>query len=106
MGRRSKRSAHDDGPKSAVAARLRALRKGLGYTQDQMAELVGVSGKAWQNYEMALRWLHPMHATKLCEKTLVTTDWLYRGSVALLPVEVRAMIEAGERRDQADRRKR
>lgn len=95
----------DEGPKRETAPRLKALRRGLDCTQAEMGEKIGVSDKAWQNYESGVRWIERLEAIRLCEKTHVTMDWIYRGNATLVPVEVQNIIREGHRLVAADRRK-
>jgi transcriptional regulator with XRE-family HTH domain len=72
-----------DDPESAkaVGLRLRALRKSLSMTMDDMAASIGMnSGRAsWYPYELGKNMLPVRRAQALCRLYGVTMDWLYRG---------------------------
>jgi len=64
-----------------LGAELRRLRKGKGYTQEKLAELVGVSRESIQKYEVNVN--HPPLevAMVLAEYVGVCVDQLIRGEV-------------------------
>jgi transcriptional regulator with XRE-family HTH domain len=72
-----------DDPESAkaVGLRLRALRKSLSMTMDDVAASIGMnSGRAsWYPYELGKNMLPVRRAQALCRSYGVTMDWLYRG---------------------------
>lgn len=63
-----------------IAARLRLLRLAHGYDAfTAWGRFVGISNTAWHNYESAARRISIDEAIKLCAKTGVSLDWIYRG---------------------------
>ncbi|HET6606719.1 MAG TPA: hypothetical protein VFG62_08630 [Rhodopila sp.] len=75
--------------RNSVAIRLRALQKVAGATDQQMANYVGMSRTAWAN-AVALNSKKPNKPSeeamvRLCEKSKLTMDWIYRGSYDNVP---------------------
>lgn len=71
-----------------IAKRLRLLREALDNTQASMASLAGVTPAAWGNYESGLRRIRVDEALRLCSALGVTLDWVYRGNMSQLPIEL------------------
>ena len=70
-----------------TSKRLKKLRKAVGKTQAEMAELVGVSQTAWSLNERSEpgRRISIDSSMRLCELFGVSLDWIYRGNIANLP---------------------
>lgn len=83
-----------------IAARLTILRGALDLTQASMADLIGAKPQAWGNYETGTRRIRVDEALRLCSALGVTLDWIYRGNMSQLPVELAEKIQL-ERRAQA-----
>ena len=66
-----------------ICARIQQARKEAGYTQQEMADLLGMTMRGYQNYEsnrVPFRWLD-----KIADLTGKSQEWLLRGDVE--PVE-------------------
>lgn len=83
-----------------ISARLTLLRGALDLTQASMADLIGAKPQAWGNYETGERRIRVDEALKLCTALGVTLDWIYRGNMSQLPVELAEKLQL-ERRAQA-----
>lgn len=62
-----------------ICARIQQARKEAGYTQQEMADLLGMTMRGYQNYEstrVPFRWLD-----KIAELTGKSQEWLLRGDV-------------------------
>ncbi|KAA0117850.1 XRE family transcriptional regulator [Methylobacterium sp. P1-11] len=80
---------HEADSMSAIGERLRLLRTVLDLSQGQMAERHGVeSQQAWANYERAERPLDYRIALSVAQKDGVSLDWIYRGLVGTLTVDM------------------
>jgi transcriptional regulator with XRE-family HTH domain len=56
--------------------RLRAARKQKGYTQEQLAELIGTAKSTYSNYEQGLREPDVFKIKALVKELNVTAEWL------------------------------
>ncbi|WP_375453754.1 helix-turn-helix transcriptional regulator [uncultured Methylobacterium sp.] len=91
--------------------RLRLLRLAVHEMDNQraFAELYGFTHSQWNNYETGLSRPKPDDALRLKQKFGITTDWIYDGTVSMMPlylVERMAAIAAeptllGSRRKRA-----
>ncbi|SFP02557.1 DNA-binding transcriptional regulator, XRE-family HTH domain [Oscillibacter sp. PC13] len=61
---------------SIFAQRMRELRHEKGRTQTQMAELIGIKLRAYQNYESGTSYPEIPNLMKLADYFDVTTDYL------------------------------
>lgn len=86
--------------KTAVRRRLRAVQAELGYTQDQMGELVGESRSAWSNWVSELSEIpKPLPMIRLCHALPnwnLTLDWIYLGVRDHLPLRLAIRLRARE----------
>lgn len=89
-----------------IAKRLFLLRKALGNTQATMGRLAGVSGNAWQNYEAGLRRIELDCVFQLETATGVPQEWIYRGIMARMPLELAEKISLAEREIEREVRRR
>ena len=65
-----------------VAARLRAVMAEVGATSyKSMADLCGTSTSAVNNWVNGLNLPRVPEMSRLCDKTGITLDWLYRGAM-------------------------
>ena len=71
-----------------IGKRLKRLRKALGKTQAEMAELVGISKRAWGLIEKGARRINVGAALRLCDLYGLSLDWIYRGNIAQLPLNL------------------
>lgn len=80
--------------KQAVGRRLRLVRERypLGKQADA-ARLLGVDLKRYNNWELGVVLFPVSAATKLCIKTGVDLDYIYRGEVSGLPVKLMTLLE-------------
>lgn len=88
-----------------IAKRLILLRKALGYTQAMIGKLAGVSGNAWGNYEAGLRRIELDHVFQLEAATGAPQEWIYRGIMARMPLELAEKISLAEREQERERRR-
>jgi len=98
----AKSAAPDPTSLGEIAKRLILLRKSLGNTQQTMADLIGTSPQAWGNYESGIRRIRVDEGLRLCSALGVTLDWIYRGNMSQLPIELGEKLQL-EMRDQQRR---
>ncbi len=89
-----------------IAKRLRLLRRALGNTQATMGALAGVSGNAWQNYEKGLRRIDLDSVFHLETATGAPQEWIYRGIMARMPMELSEKLQLARREIEREARKR
>lgn len=66
----------------AVAARLRAVMKAFGIDSNpKMGEICDASPNTVNNWINAYNLPRVNEAIRLCERTGITLDWLYRGAI-------------------------
>lgn len=74
--------------KALAGLRLRAARLTLGIqSQNQMADDLGVTGNAYNNYETGARLVDVALAVRLLELTGIGPDWIYAGSTTGVPFD-------------------
>lgn len=78
---------------AAVGKRLAQTTAALRLRDNEMAQRAGVSKSTWSNYVNGLRPLDIDAAIKLCERTKVTLDWLYRGDISGVARELADKID-------------
>jgi transcriptional regulator with XRE-family HTH domain len=85
----------DGGEKlSDIGERIRILREALRYDNASLfAAYVGWSPQQLSNYEKGVKRPEVSMAIRLCKKTGVTLDWIYRGETAGLPLHVANVIQ-------------
>ena len=69
-----------------IGKRLAAARKAKGYTQEQVANLTGLSTKMLSAAENGHKAMRPENIIKICECLSVSTDYLLCGESGLLRV--------------------
>lgn len=89
-----------------ISKRLTLLRKALGNTQETMGRLAGVSGNAWGNYEKGLRRIELDNVFQLETAIGVPQEWVYRGIMARMPLDLAQKIGLAEREMEREARKR
>jgi transcriptional regulator with XRE-family HTH domain len=89
-----------------IAKRLILLRKALGNTQATMGALAGVSGNAWQNYEKGIRRIELDNVFQLETATGAPQEWIYRGIMARMPIELAEKLHLAKRELEREARKR
>jgi len=75
-----------------IASRLLLLRERLGVNASTMARSVQLTPQRYYNYETGRRPLDADVAALVCEEHGVDYNWLYGGSVASLPKQVRKLL--------------
>lgn len=80
-----------------IAKRLKLLRNALNNTQATMATMAGVTPAAWGNYESGIRRIEIDAVTRLRAAIGVTSEWIYYGNMAQLPVELAEKIQIESR---------
>jgi transcriptional regulator with XRE-family HTH domain len=72
--------------KEAIAYRLELLREALtDLDQKQIAERVGITPAAWNQYTQALTAPSVESALRICRIYGVTLDWIYQGASYAVP---------------------
>lgn len=82
-----------DPKRAAIGARLEALRKAFQLTQVQFAGRAGIAQSAYANYATGRNMPDVQFAERLCDEYGVTLDWIYRGDVAGMPVNLLNLIK-------------
>ena len=67
-----------------IGKRLAAARKAKGYTQEQLANLTGLSIKMFSAAENGHKAMRPENIIKICECLSISTDYLLCGESAKL----------------------
>ena len=62
-----------------MGKRIQHLRKHHGYTQEHLAEMMGVSIQMISNLELGKKAIRPENLIKLCDVLNVSTDYVLRG---------------------------
>lgn len=81
-----------------VARRLALSRRALDLDQQSFGETAGLAQPRYNQYETGKRLLTLSAAMMLCERHLLTLDWLYRGDPSGLPSRLHERIQAVRRR--------
>lgn len=76
-----------------VARRLALSRKALGMQQEEFSDAAGLSQPRYNQYETGRRLLTLPAAMVLCERYLLTLDWIYRGDPSGLPYRLADAIK-------------
>lgn len=80
-----------------VARRLERSRIAIGLDQQEFAEAAGLSQPRCNPYETGKRLLTLPAAMLLCERYMLTLDWLYRGDPSGLPMRLLTKINEARR---------
>ncbi len=67
-----------------MAKRARLLRMVVASSQAELARSLGITPKAWNNYECGYSRINLDMGLVLCDRYGVSLDWLYRGQEAQL----------------------
>lgn len=73
-----------------IGKRLSAARKRKGYTQEQLAELTGLSIKMISAAENGHKAMRPENIIRMSESLGVSTDYLLKGETAALAAQIGA----------------
>ncbi len=65
-----------------IGVRINACRKGLGLTQEELADRMEVSVQMISNLELGKKAIRPENLVKLCNVIGVSADYILRGSRA------------------------
>lgn len=76
-----------------VARRLSRARRALDLDQEQFGAGAGLSQPRYNQYETGRRLLTLPAAMMLCERYLLTLDWIYRGDPSGLPYRLHDKIK-------------
>lgn len=76
-----------------VAARLVAIREGLGLSQADLCRITGFSSARWAQYETGVRPLTLAAALQLNKSFGVTLDFLFLGDPSGLPVRLSTKLQ-------------
>ena len=80
-----------------VARRLSQSRRALGLDQQSFGESAGLSQPRYNQYETGRRLLTLPAAMALCDRHLLTLDWIFRGDPSGLPARLHGAIMAARR---------
>jgi transcriptional regulator with XRE-family HTH domain len=81
--------------KEAIAYRLELLREALtDLDQKQIAERVGITAAAWNQYTQAQTAPSVESAMRICRIYGVTLDWIYQGTSFAVPAGIMARLDA------------
>lgn len=77
-----------------IGRRLTLVRRVLGLSQVQIAELMNLKNSRWNNWEMGVNQIPPNEALKL-KRMLpgLSTDWIYDGDSSRLSVDVAKQLD-------------
>lgn len=78
---------------AAVGERLAKTTAALQLLDGEMAKRAGVTKSAWSNYIHGIRPLDLDAAIRLCERTKITLDWIYRGDLSGVARELADKID-------------
>lgn len=77
-----------------IGWRIAILRQAMGYSNAaRFAAFVGWTPQQLNNYERGSKRPEVTMATRMCNRTGVTLDWIYRGERAGLPLQVATLIQ-------------
>ncbi len=77
----------------AIGQRLRSLREAKGIqTQAIMAQMIGVETNRYNNWERGAALIGPLEAIKVCAITGGNMDYIFRGEMAALPVNLVTLL--------------
>lgn len=86
-----------DSPISAQVAsgrRLRAARQALGLTQQEMADVAGLSGaNAISQWESGAKRINPFGMAKIKARWGISLDFVYAGDISSLPHKLVAEVQ-------------
>jgi transcriptional regulator with XRE-family HTH domain len=88
----------------AIADRLRLIREAKGLIQASMARLVGITPQEWNNWERGRDRISLEKAIQVCAATGASLDWIYRGDMKGLPLDLATRIQELTRRPHQKRR--
>ena len=93
----------DRGILADIGKRLAAARKRKGYTQEQLAEMAGLSIKMISAAENGHKAMRPENIIRMSECLGVSTDYLLKGETAALAsqIEAASFDRLSERQKQA-----
>ncbi len=78
-----------------VGRRIAWVREIAGFTQEQMAELLGIGQQAVSSYERGIRQQDPWIMLQFCARFQTTLDFVYRGKLeGVHPVLARLLVAA------------
>lgn len=76
-----------------LTQRLKAVQAELGATQEEMADRVGCTRSAWSNWLSKGNMPEETAMVRLCGKTGIRMDWLYRGDGDCMPAKLLIRLE-------------
>jgi hypothetical protein len=86
------------GPEQELSKRLKILRESTQRSGPVFAKWIGIDYPRWNNYERGYALPTPI-ALILCQKVPgLTFDWLYRGRLEGMTLDLAARLEEAERR--------
>lgn len=74
--------------KRLVGERISLLCQALGRSDAEIARSIGASNSKLGNWKRGDNYIDPYAATLLCDRYGVTMDWIFRGRIYGLPVDL------------------
>jgi transcriptional regulator with XRE-family HTH domain len=71
--------------REAIIQRITVTRRAYGWSQSELSRRLGITPQAWGHYEHCRSNIPYEIASKICDLTGVSLDWIYRGVEILLP---------------------
>lgn len=79
--------------------RLQQLREALDLTQPAVADIMGCAPNTVSGYESGRTRIDILNLRRLCEHLGISADWIVLGTLGVLPMDVAARIQANQRRE-------
>lgn len=80
----------------AIARRMRLLRLTTGLSISEFARETGIARTMWHNIESGFSRISVDAAMKLCDKYVLTLDWVFRGEDRYLTKDLIERLEEAE----------
>lgn len=81
---------------------MRLLRRTTGLNQTEFAKQLGVARNVWANVELELGRIGVDTALKVCQKYLVSLDWIYRGDDSMIPHGLAVKLKQAEEEEDRE----
>lgn len=83
---------------SGMAERARLFRMVVASSQAGLARSLGITARAWNNYESGFSRINLDLGILLCDRYGVSLDWLFRGQEVQLSTEFKSKLREAERK--------
>lgn len=88
-----------------IGNRLRWLREAKDLSQTAFCRVVKIEQQAWNNYEHGRKRISIDQALKVCVATGATLDYIYRGIMSSLPLDLGLAVQAQMQQQPAAKRR-